>query len=223
MSDKDKKRTKLAALAKLRMRDTQENLSRLYMQVGDFHGGLYDEWGMISPWTKSAANVDAQLMIIGQDWYSEKAILKSETPWHCGYNPEAPTNKNLFALLKDAFRLDFSDVYATNLFVFIKAGAANSSIPSRDLLYSAKAYTLNEIDIVAPRAIVCLGSATYRILCRALQVAPQPFKSSYVTPVTYGNSFIFGVPHPGRLGTNKAGGMTKVRGIWTQMAGSIPK
>ena len=212
---------KLKVLAAQRRLDDQGVLSKKYGQVGDFHGGVYDTWELVSPWTKSASNLDTELMVIGQDWYSDEAILKSKSPWLLGYNPEAPTNKNLFTLLRETFGLEFSDVYATNLFVFVKPGVANATIPKGDLLYSARTYTKKEIDIVNPNTIICLGSATYSMLCRALEVEALPFKSSHFTPVPYGSSLIYAVPHTGMLGTNQAGGIVEVRKIWSKLSESM--
>lgn len=106
-----------------------------YGQVGDFHGGVYDTWELVSPWTKSASNLDTEFIVIGQDWYSDKAILKSKNPWLNGYNTEAPTNKNLFSLLRETFGLEFSEMYATNLFVFVKLGIANATMSGGELFY----------------------------------------------------------------------------------------
>lgn len=212
------KTSQIKSLALLRSRDDLSLLSRSYKHVGDFHGGIYDTWELVSPWSKSACNTGSDVMIIGQDWYSEDAINKSIDPFTLGYNPDAPTNKNLFILLKDKLNRNFSDVYATNIFVFVKEGGASATIPRSDLIYSAKKYTLEEIKIVSPKAIICLGSETYNTICRAAELEPRPFKVAFKEPIVYKNSLIFGVPHTGTLGTNNAGGMHKVLEIWEQLA-----
>src|SRR6266700_6295690 len=51
----------LRQLAKKRRRDSVEG----YCRVSDFHGGFY-ECCFVSPWTKSAHNVDADVMLLGQ-------------------------------------------------------------------------------------------------------------------------------------------------------------
>jgi restriction system protein len=134
-----------------------------------------------------------------------------------GYAPELPTNRNLQKLLKDHLGLDFFDVYATNLFVFVKPGPMNTRVPTSDLLYSAKNYTRREIEIVDPKVVICLGAATYTSLCRALGIEPPDFKASLVKPVVYGTSLIYGVPHTGGLGIANAGGIENVKEIWTQL------
>jgi hypothetical protein len=70
----EQKREKLLQLAKRRQKD------RLlpHRCLADFHNGYY-ECFHVSPWTVSACNVDADLMLIGQDWASSK-LLEREPP-----------------------------------------------------------------------------------------------------------------------------------------------
>jgi uracil-DNA glycosylase len=60
---------RLKELALVRQRSSWPS----YRCIGDYHGGVY-ECGFISPYTRSAGNVDADLMILFQDWSSD-AIL----------------------------------------------------------------------------------------------------------------------------------------------------
>ena len=209
---------KLKMLAERRRNDPQIGLSRLYKQVGDFHGGIYDTWGHVSPWSKSACNVESPVMIVAQDWTSEESAKRTPTNFELGYSPELPTNKNLQNFLNDYLDLKFSDIYATNLFVFVKPGGLSARIPFKDLMYSAKTYTLQEIEIVRPQAVICLGSSTFRSLCKAIGVKSPDFKNSVDNPIGYKGSRIFGVPHTGGLGTMNAGGLMKVKEIWARLA-----
>jgi hypothetical protein len=43
---------------------------------GDFCSGAYDQHEYIVPWTISANNVDAEVMIMGQDWNSGEGPLR---------------------------------------------------------------------------------------------------------------------------------------------------
>lgn len=207
----------LQQLVRKRQLDDQSCLSRIYKKVGDIHGGIYDSWGHVSPWSKSACNVDASVMIVAQDWTSEDAARQQPKNFELGYTPELPTNRNLQAFLKDYFNMSFADVYATNLFVFIKPGNLSTRIPSKDLLYSARTYTLMEIQIVKPRIVICLGSATFKSICKAIGVKPPDFKNSLDNPVKYGEILVFGVPHTGGLGTKNAGGLENVRKTWAKL------
>lgn len=218
---RQEKLAKLRSLAEQRRLDDQQTMTRVYKQVGDFRGGVYDQWGLVSPWSKSACNPNSSVMIIAQDWTSEESVQKPSKYLELGYNPELPTNINLQNLLAANFGLDFTDIYATNLFVFVKPGNLSSRIPSKDMLYSAKKYTLAEIEIVQPEIVICLGSATFNALCRAISINPPKFKSSIDFPVEYKGSLIYGVPHTGAWGTKNAGGLDVVNEIWSRLATAI--
>lgn len=88
-------------------------------RIGDFHGGVYD-CDHVSPWTKSADNPDAEVMIVGQDWASIEMLSGPIHPERVrlGYDPERSTNQNLQRLLRDHFSLAFGKTYATNAFPF---------------------------------------------------------------------------------------------------------
>lgn len=205
-------------LADQRRQDPQTSLTRKYKQVGDFHNGVHDHCGFVSPWTKSANNVNSPIMIIAQDWSSEEALARPPKNTNLGHDPALPTNRNLAMLLQEYFGMQFSDVYATNIFVFVKSGSISSRIPKSDLVYSAKTYTLAEIEIVKPQAIICLGKATFDTLCKATGNKVPPFKESSKHPVHHNGSLIFGVPHTGGFGTKNAGGLDAVRKIWKTLS-----
>ena len=46
--------------------------------IGDFHDGIFES-DHVSPWTKSGCNVDAKIMVVGQDWLSSE-VLEIEPP-----------------------------------------------------------------------------------------------------------------------------------------------
>ena len=212
------KTQRLHELAEARRTDNQLSLTKKYRQIGDFHGGICDEWKCVSPWNKAAGNYDSSIMIVGQDWISEGAVDTAYRSFEIGCDPNNRTNQNLQSLLLENFGLKFADVYATNLFVFVKPGSLSAHIPTKDLYYSAKTYTLAEIGIVKPKIVICLGKATYSALCKAIEAEAHDFKASSEAPVIYGDVRIYGVPHTGVLGTNNAGGIAKVKEIWAKLA-----
>jgi hypothetical protein len=142
----------------LRFRWTQDQSGRLcstvvvgraektskYCNLGDFDGGFYD-CEFVVPWTISACNLNADLMIVAQDWASENFLTKRSKTAHKelrklhGQDCDLQTNKNLKVLLKRHFEHDFSDTYATDVFVFIRPGAMSAQIPMEDLKYCAEA------------------------------------------------------------------------------------
>ena len=213
------KKTLLKQLFQKRVNDELHGFPNGFQQVGDFHGGVYDSFGHVSPWTKSACNVDSPIMVVAQDWSSTEALASPPKDINLGYDPDLPTNKNLQRLLKDFFGLSFNDIYATNLFVFVKPGRLSARIPNKLLEYSAENYTLSEIQIVSPKVVICLGSITYKTLEKVIKRNNLDLvtkdSSEYLQ---YEGARIVGVPHTGALGTMNAGGMKSVRQIWSQVS-----
>lgn len=100
-----------------------------YQNIGDFHDGVYDG-AHVSPYTKGAGNVDSAIMIFLQDWVSADYLdgTLNEALATLGRDPSLPTNKKLSDLLDRHFSRALEDVYATNLFPFIKPAHMNARI-----------------------------------------------------------------------------------------------
>ena len=198
------KTTALLALAWLRQSKRLEG----YACIGDFHGGLY-ECDHVSPYTKSGPNVDAKIMVIGQDWASADALAASPPDLESaqlGYSPGLPTNRNLDDLLARHFDVDRSDCYLTNLFPFLKPGGMSAGIRRKDLVHCAKTFTLEEIRIVAPRIVICLGLETFLALRTAAGIKGSlKMAEAIASPFRFGNSSVHCVAHTGALGTNNRG------------------
>ena len=71
-----------------------------YLNIGEFHSGIYDCFH-VSPYTKSAGNVDSQLFILLQDWVSAEYLdgQVNRTLVELGRDSNLPTNKKLGRLL----------------------------------------------------------------------------------------------------------------------------
>lgn len=137
----------------------------------EYHDGAY-ECNFVSPYTKTAGNVDAQIMIILQDWSSHERLsgeLDADAVTH-GHTPSLPTNRSLTRLLHAHFGQRLTDTYGTNLFPFIKSGGLSAPIRARDLEQAARDFAVPQIDIVAPRLVVCLGLRTFNALRKAIGV-----------------------------------------------------
>jgi uracil-DNA glycosylase len=213
------KQQQLSELAKRRQTDRlppHKNLSEIC-------NGCY-ECEYVSPWTISANNLDAETMLIGQDWASADVLeresnQKRQERRRLGQDFHSTTNTNLRHFL-DLIGLTFSDTYATNIFPFIKSGAKNARIGRADFAYCSEQYAIPQIEIIAPKRVVCLGKKVLRAILltsqeRAevcdLQALPGPFGR-------IGSTLIFAVPHPGRLGTSMAGGLESSANIWRKLA-----
>ena len=167
----------------------------------------------VSPWTKSACNLDADLMIVGQDWVSEPFLREhSDVLRQLGYDPKLPTNKNLQDLLRDQFGLSLSEVYATNVFIYVKSGDMSASLSMHDLTDCAERFLLPQIEIVRPQMAICLGQKTFAAVRRALALPALSLKDA-ANPIghtKYLHTGIYGSPHLGGQGTANAGGLRKI-------------
>jgi len=223
-------------LALKRKADARENLSKEYLQPEDLDPH-WQQFDLISPLQKSALNLDSDLMIILQDWNSfdpnpsAKKIKHDENlesikfERENGYFPTVRTNINLDKLLKDHFRLKRSDIYITNLFVFIKIGSKSGPIPPDDLKYSASEYTLEEIDIVKPKMILCLGAYAFNSLRSLISSEKFNWRDSLDYPIYYKNSVIYAVSHTTQQAINSTnrGGVDRVNGMWNELAKRFDK
>ena len=81
-----------------------------------------------------------------------------------GRNPDRITNQRLEALLSSVFELSLADVYATNVFPFVKPGAMSASIPQALVYSSARTFTAVELVIAKPKLVLALGKVAQRAM-----------------------------------------------------------
>jgi restriction system protein len=211
------KRAQLLALARVRQATRWEG----YNSIADYHDGVY-ECDYVSPYTKGAGNLDADVMVMLQDWASDENLRGTidEDARVIGYTPRLPTNENLSRLLEKTFGLCLQDVYATNLFPFIKSGKMGGDIRPSALLTAAQLFALPQIRIVSPRVVICLGLATFNALERALQrPLSRNLSAAIANPFGVGESRVWCQAHTGVLGTNNRnrGGVERVSKDWLTM------
>lgn len=212
------KRARLLELARRR----QSSRWPPHRCVGDYHSGVY-ECDYVSPYTKSAQNVDASIMVLLQDWASD-AELSGEIDTGArdlGYSPTNQTNIRLKKLLHDHLGLTLADTYATNVFPFVKLGAMNADVPMRDLVRAAAEFAIPQIEIVAPRIAVCLGKAAYNAVRRAAgRHMAKTLEEAISSPFSLGSTQVWCQAHTGSIGTNNRnkGGVDRVTADWQRMA-----
>lgn len=171
-------------------------------RVADFHNGAF-ECDYVSPWTKSAHNVDSDVMLVGQDWASADRLAGPFDPEvsRLGHDKKIPTNRHLQRLLREHLQLEFANTYATNIFPFIKPGRLSAKILLNGLVAGARDYLLPQVEIVRPKLVVCLGLATFNAAREAIgQPRITPLSSAIGQPVTFRQSAIHAVAHTGAFG-----------------------
>lgn len=211
------KRARLLALAKHRQAETWPG----YHSIADYHHGAY-ECDHVSPVTKSAGHVDAQVMILLQDWSSHDALSGRLDigARDLGYTPSEPTFRNLERLLSSTFDLSLSDVYATNLLPFVKPGGMSASLQERDLVRAAVEFGIPQIEIVRPKIVICLGMATFNAVRKAAGLpSARNMQDAIDSTFSVGGSRVWFQAHTGHFGqiSRNKGGVNRVTADWERM------
>lgn len=209
------KKQNLLKLARLR----QETRYDGYNCICDYEDGFY-ECDYVSPYSKSAHNVNADVFIILQDWSSDESLKKMDKCHETnklGYTPKVRTNKNLQELLKDYLSIELNDTYATNLFPFIKKGLMSANIPQKDMQRAAKEFTLPMIEIIQPKITIALGMKTFNALRKVIGLNKvsnmnDAVKSSF----DYDGTRVFFQTHPSQQAQNTRG-KSQVKQDWLEM------
>lgn len=215
------KEEQLLELAKMR----QQNVPHGFKGIVEYHKGVY-ECDYVSPYTKTAKNVDAEIMLILQDWSCDENLSKPVDldVVNLGRTPGLPTNKNLEVLLETHFGILLSDTYSTNLFPFIKPGKISAPIPFKYLREAAINFAIPQVQVVSPKVVVCLGLKVFNAICKELG---RPIAKNLSTAISahfhFGNTIIWAQSHPGGLGraNRNRGGVDRVSADWAEMASAI--
>jgi uracil-DNA glycosylase len=214
---------RITALKWQRLRDLARERQRVrwkgYRAVGDYHDGVYDcDW--VSPYTKTACNVDADVFVLLQDWASDDLLRGPRQPdiLKLGRLPTLPTNRNLEELLERTFHLRLDQVFATNLLPYIKPRGMSSPIRMTDLVRAAQRFALPQIRIVEPALVVCLGKATFNAVRRACDLKPLPTLAQAIdSPFERETSVFWCQAHTGARGLSHRGGVGGARRDWQKM------
>jgi DNA polymerase len=140
-------------------------------------GGRFDS-SEIGPWSRWQGSLDARLMIVGQDWGDLRYFTG-----HSGREGAAnPTNDTL----QDLVRLLGIDVgqpgdqrrsgvaFFANAVLCLKDGGLQSRVRPQWFTNCAT-FLRRQVEIVAPKLLVCLGESSYRGLAAAFAFTPGPF------------------------------------------------
>ena len=142
-----------------------------YLQPECF-GYEFREW--VSPYTKGACT-PGYVMLILQDWASERALSDGINPdiAALGRDPRRRTNLRLEQLLMEVLGFSLRDVYATNVFPFVKPGCMSAPVPQDLVNKMAEVFTAKEVVIAKPMLVITLGAVAHRAL-HALKIKHIP-------------------------------------------------
>jgi uracil-DNA glycosylase family 4 len=136
----------------------------------DCQNGIYDNTGHIGPWTRWHGDLDASLMIVGQDWGGVEYYLE-----HKGLEEDKnPTNRNLIKLLASiGIEINLPTVAAsthglffTNAVLCLKQGRMLGPVKTACFNHCG-AFLRKQIEIINPKVVATLGLHAYRAVLRS--------------------------------------------------------
>jgi hypothetical protein len=171
--------------------------------IEQFHNGVYATQDFVVPWTKSACNLDASVMLVLQDWNSAGVLAALPIDQHqviTGQSKGFPTNTRIRKLLRAYFNMSFCQTYATDVIPFAKHGNRRAPVPFSFMAQCASAFTLNEIAVVRPCIVLAIGIKVYQAIYMA-HSGNMPSAASQWFDIVHSNgcvSRVYCLSHPQR-------------------------
>jgi len=189
-------------------------------------GGKFDS-SEIGPWTLWQGNLNAKIMIVGQDW-GDKAYFKK---WKGADQPSGnPTDSNLQQLLrqllieiKNPGELQEHKIFMTNLILCLKDGGLQAPIQDEWLTNCCKKFFRNLVELIRPRVVLALGK---RVSEAILDVYGIPYcKTWTLTQLMqsgpfnlFDTTYLFPVYHCGASGVNRNRSFEDQKADWKKVA-----
>lgn len=140
----------------------------------------------IGPWTRWLGDLDAKVMVVGQEWGDTKAFKKQK-----GLDlASSATNRRLRELLLHVGIVvsDVSEggedagVFLTNAALCLKRGGCQAPVKSEWFTNCGSAFLRPQIELVAPRAVVTLGERAYGAVTTAFEMPHAKFRDAVDGP-----------------------------------------
>ena len=164
----------------------------------------------IGPWSLWQGSLNAEILLVGQDWGSTDYFLK-----HKGVDEDKnPTNKNLVTLF-DSIGIPISGpnnkkssnlLYFTNVILCLKHGGLSSPIEQKYSTICCEQFLKSLITIIRPKIVIALGKFAFESIATSYSLKYMPFSQS----VDFENGFsidddirLFPVYHCGFWGIQK--------------------
>ena len=146
----------------------------------DVEGGCYDS-DHIGPWSRWQGNLDAPVMVVGQDWGDTRYFLKYQGV----EGPGNPTNKTLAMLLGtigiaigEPGQTDGADVvFFTNAILCLKEGGLQGDV-RREWFQCCRPFLQRQIEIISPKVVVGLGQRAFESIVTAFDMKPPAFRNA---------------------------------------------
>lgn len=172
----------------------------------EIESGKYDTEDSIGPWSLWQGNLDAEILVVGQDWGDVKYYLDNK-----GMDSDNnPTNKNLIELFKK-LNIDIgtpsspnksAPVFFTNAILGIKDNGMSSKVKAAWGKECTKEFLEPLIEIIEPKIIITLGTYAFKSVKDLYKLKEEPVLKKLITknPIEVDDKKIFTFYHCGGLG-----------------------
>jgi uracil-DNA glycosylase len=186
-------------------------------------GGRLDS-DQIGPWTCWQGNLDAALMVVGQDWGDTAYFVR----YQGREGPGNPTNKALVELtgiagvqIGDPCAQEGRDVaFFTNAVLCLKGSGGLQGQVRDEWFSNCSEFLRRQIEIVGPRVVVALGLRAYGSIMGAFGIEAGPFRAAVEEPegrILPNGSRLFAVYHCGARIRNTHRPMQMQRADWERV------
>lgn len=189
-------------------------------------GGKFDSTE-IGPWTLWQGNLNARIMIVGQDW-GDKAYF---TKWKGADQPSGnPTNSNLQKLLHQ-FAVDIKSpresqeqkIFLTNLILCLKDGGLQAPIKDEWLNNCCDKFFRNLVELIRPRVVLALGKRVSEVILNLYEI---PHHKTWTLSQLmqsgpfnlFDSTYLFPVYHCGASGVNRNRSLEDQNIDWQKVA-----
>jgi len=169
-------------------------------------GGVYDGNGQIGPWSGWQGNLDAELMVIAQDWGGVEYYLE-----HKGLEEDTNTTNRRICELLSSIGISIelprqsgnSVLFFTNSVLCLRPGRLTGPIKSRWFRNCSTNFLRPQVELVKPKVVVTLGYMAYSALLTAYGIRPRQRMREAVqdTLLLPGGNALVPVYHPGNNGS----------------------
>ncbi len=140
----------------------------------------------IGPWTRLHGDLDARIMVVGQDWGDLKYYEKNG-------GLDKPTNPTMVALQSllaavgvdapmDRYTDKDKNVFLTNAILCLKSGGLQGAVEKSWFANCAERFLRRQVELVRPRVVVPLGEKAYKALCLAFGLKQGPLREAVSHP-----------------------------------------
>ena len=192
------------------MLDECNKESKIKLVKCDFCGE--DKINLWTHWQGGEENLDAKILLVGQDWGSYNDLEVNLTPGKYMENNKNPTDNRLCELFDsigyDVRHGNCKDLFFTNFVLCYREKGLSGGFREK-WADNCKKHFVELVKIIQPKVIICLGRSVYNSVMKAL--GQEPLTGGYnsiiekgVNPVVVDGFCVsvFPMAHCGVLGTN---------------------